>query len=296
MVCSDLERASALLVRHTDLCFAHAACGAAHEVALTEACAQEDPDPLALHRLQTAYGLFRTLYRKHAAVPTRTYDWKQHQAVDDRLGPWAQRAKQRVRGTSRPVPVVEPGPRPALGAARALAAAPSCALGAALGRGPGPLGDLVVVRCTERVLARLPLLLARLHGCVGTVYVHEVCRAHTMPALCTHTLLTMQRAPHAHCTHAVHAQSKRVVTPCTNVHCALPVHGARVQWTGVPRCSSRSARGTARDGRPRAAAGRCAARRRPPTQRGRLAGRLALAEHIGLQPVALTVAACGTYG
>ena len=221
MVCSDLERASALLVRHTDLCFAHAACGAAHEVALTEACAQEDPDPLALHRLQTAYGLFRTLYRKHAAVPTRTYDWKQHQAVDDRLGPWAQRAKQRVRGTSRPVPVVEPGPRPALGAARALAAAPSCALGAALGRGPGPLGDLVVVRCTERVLARLPLLLARLHGCVGTVYVHEVCRAHTMPALCTHTLLTMQRAPQAHCTHAVHEQSKRVVTPCTNELCTV---------------------------------------------------------------------------
>ena len=33
-----------------------------------------------------------------------------------------------------------------------------------------------VLRCTERVLARLPLLLARLHGCVGTVYVHEVCR------------------------------------------------------------------------------------------------------------------------
>ena len=25
-------------------------------------------------------------------------------------------------------------------------------------------------------LTRLPLLLARLHGCVGTVYVHEVCR------------------------------------------------------------------------------------------------------------------------
>ena len=225
MVCSDLERASSLLVRHTDLCFAHAACRAAHEVALTEACAQENPDPLALHRLQTAYGLFRTLYRKHAAVPTRTYDWRQHQAVDDRLGPWAQRAKQRVRGTSRPVPVVEPGPRPALGAARALAAAPSCALGAALGRGPGPLGDLVVVRCTERVLARLPLLLARLHGCVGTVYVHEVCRAHTMPALCKHTLLTMQRAPHAHCTHAMHAQSKRVVTPCTKG--ALCSAGAR---------------------------------------------------------------------
>ena len=76
--------------------------------------------------------------------------------------------------TARPAQEVVPGPRPALGAARTLAAAPSCALGVALGRGPGPLGDLVVVRCTERVLARLPLLLARLHGCVGTVYVHEV--------------------------------------------------------------------------------------------------------------------------
>jgi hypothetical protein len=176
VVCSSLERASALLVRHTDLCFAHANCDAAGEAALTEACAQAEPEPLALHRLQTAYGLFRTLYRKLAAVPTPTYDWRQHQAVDDRLGPWAQRAKRTVRGTGRPAAEVIPGPRPALGAARALAAAPTCALGAALGRGPGPLGDLVVLRCTERVLARLPLLLARLHGCVGTVYVHEVCR------------------------------------------------------------------------------------------------------------------------
>ena len=41
--------------------------------------------------------------------------------------------------------------------------------------------DTQVVRCTERVLARLPLLLARLHGCVGTVYVHEVCRAPRRP-------------------------------------------------------------------------------------------------------------------
>ena len=65
-----------------------------------------EPDPapiphLHLHRLQTTYGLFRTLYRKLAAVPTPTYDWKQHQAVDDRLGPWAQRAKRAVRGTGR---------------------------------------------------------------------------------------------------------------------------------------------------------------------------------------------------
>ena len=101
MVCSSLERASALLVRHTDLCFAHANCDAAGEAALIEACAQEEPEPLALHRLQTAYGLFRTLYRKLAAVPTPTYDWKQHQAVDDRLGPWAQRSKRTVRGTGR---------------------------------------------------------------------------------------------------------------------------------------------------------------------------------------------------
>ena len=160
MGCSGLERSSALLARHTDLCFAHADCDAAAEAALTQACAQDEPAPLALHRLQSAYGLFRTLYRKLAAVPTPTYDWKEHQAVDDRLGPWAQRAKRTVRGTGRPAPEVVPGPKPALGAARALAAAPTCALGAALGRGPGPLGDLVVLRCTERVLTRLPPLLA----------------------------------------------------------------------------------------------------------------------------------------
>ena len=96
MVCSGLERSSALLARHTDLCFAHADCDAAAEAALTQACAQDEPAPLALHRLQSAYGLFRTLYRKLAAVPTPTYDFKEHQAVDDRLGPWAQRAKRTV--------------------------------------------------------------------------------------------------------------------------------------------------------------------------------------------------------
>ena len=282
MVCSSLERASALLVRHTDLCFAHANCDAAGEAALIEACAQEEPEPLALHRLQTAYGLFRTLYRKLAAVPTPTYDWKQHQAVDDRLGPWAQRSKRTVRGTGRRasahacgwfapaadcvfiagdsytaytaraqrmhVTSMLPGPRrkwcPAHGPPSALpgrsrrrrrarlprrsgagrgrsatwwcrsmpkaswhrlrpAGSPEAAFSARarlrLPRAPASLGptsrlgragtqalsalrvDTQVVRCTERVLARLPLLLARLHGCVGTVYVHEVCRAPRRP-------------------------------------------------------------------------------------------------------------------
>ena len=61
MVCSSLERASALLVRHTDLCFAHANCDAAGEVALTEACALVEPEPLALHRLQVTLSLSPSL-------------------------------------------------------------------------------------------------------------------------------------------------------------------------------------------------------------------------------------------
>ena len=61
MVCSSLERASALLVRHTDLCFAHANCDAVGEVALTEACALVEPEPLALHQLQVTLSLSPSL-------------------------------------------------------------------------------------------------------------------------------------------------------------------------------------------------------------------------------------------
>ena len=130
---------------------------------------------------------------------------------------------------ARPAAEVVPGPRPALGAARTLAAAaPTCALGAALGRGPGPLGDLVVphyviVSIAIVSIARRPRGAALCRNQGGSAFGQHA--GSPEPALCVRACLMLPQAS------ASLGQSAGWAAPAGNIGLVFDtgaaVHGAR---------------------------------------------------------------------